>query len=135
MIIGIGFDLIDLDRIKNLLERNNSDLKKLFFTDNEGKQFEKLKNEKRKIEWVAGRIAAKESFAKAVGTGFAKNVGFQDIEIISNSLGKPEVKYLKSIEMIFPEYQQVDFLLTITHSQQSAGAVVVIQGLPFSKFF
>ncbi|MGE7841710.1 holo-ACP synthase [Lysinibacillus sp. NPDC093712] len=133
MIIGLGLDLIDLTRITQLLERNNSGLEKLFFTDLEREQFEKIKNTKRKIEWVAGRMAAKEAFVKAVGTGFAKNVGFQEIEILSNPLGKPEVKYLKPIELIFPAYHSVEFFLTITHSQLSAGAIVVIQGIPTIK--
>ena len=88
-ILGIGVDVINNQRIKSLI-KNKSFIKRVF-GKNELKLATKIKN---KSNYFAKRFAAKEAFAKAMGTGFRNNLEFKDIEILNNKIGKPY--YLKS---------------------------------------
>ena len=88
-ILGIGVDVINNKRIKSLI-KNESFVKRVF-GKNELKLSLKIKN---KSNYFAKRFAAKEAFAKAMGTGFRNNLNFKDIEILNNKIGKPY--YLKS---------------------------------------
>ena len=88
-ILGIGVDVINNQRIKSLI-KNKSFIKRVF-GKNELKLSTKIKN---KSNYFAKRFAAKEAFAKAMGTGFRNNLEFKDIEILNNNIGKPY--YLKS---------------------------------------
>ena len=74
MIKGIGIDITELGRIKKILERQPRFPERIL-TENEIERFEKLKGQ-RKIEYFAGRFAAKEAFSKANGTGIGKNFPF-----------------------------------------------------------
>ena len=88
-ILGIGVDVINNQRIKSLI-KNKSFIKRVF-GKNELKLSTKIKN---KSNYFAKRFAAKEAFAKAMGTGFRNNLEFKDIEILNNKIGKHY--YLKS---------------------------------------
>lgn len=89
MIIGHGIDLQDIDAIKQAYEKNNRFAKKVL-TDKEFHYFSEQKSTKRQMEFLAGRWAAKEAFAKAMGTGIG-TLGFKDIEILNNRLGAPVI--------------------------------------------
>lgn len=112
MIIGIGCDLIKIDRIKNTQTEN---LVNRILTDKEKEIFSKLKNEKRKYEFLAGRFAAKEAFSKALGTGIGE-VSFRDIEVLNDDLGKPYINY-----------SSLSTHISITHTDEYALAFVVIE--------
>jgi len=114
MIKGIGIDIIELERIKNLMK--NERFKKRILTKNELQQYEAL-TEKRKVEFLAGRFAAKEAYAKAYGTGIGEQLSFQDIEIQNNDKGKPMIRK--------PLNHKVH--LSISHSQDFAVAQVIIE--------
>ena len=88
MIIGIGLDVTELDRITNAYERRNTFADRVL-TENELAIFHVLKNT-RQMEFLAGRYAVKEAFSKAYGTGIGK-LSFQDMEILPNEKGKPVV--------------------------------------------
>ncbi|SHN31932.1 holo-ACP synthase [Gracilibacillus kekensis] len=117
MIKGIGIDIVELDRIKEILERHPKMLDRLL-TETEKESLHKLTAPQRKIEYVAGRFAAKEAFSKAWGTGIGK-LRFVDIEITNNYAGAPvlKTKVLKN-EKCF---------ISISHSQQYAVAQVIIE--------
>jgi len=89
MIYGIGTDIIDIRRIRRVVNKYGERFKKKCFHDNEI-----LKSESRykKIESYAKRYAAKEACAKALGTGLARGVFWKDIEILNNKYGKPYIK-------------------------------------------
>lgn len=86
MIIGLGIDIIEIERIKKAIEKNEKFLIRIF-TDNENKLFIK-KN--MKTETIAGNFAAKEAVSKVLGSGVA---GFKwtDIEVLRKNDGKPYV--------------------------------------------
>lgn len=115
MIEGIGIDIIELNRIGDLIDRQKKIIDRVL-TPAEKDKFITL-SERRKVEYLAGRFAAKEAFSKAVGTGIGEKLSFQDIEIHSDELGKPVI--------IKPFSEGVH--LSISHSEQYAVAQVVIE--------
>ena len=89
MIIGIGIDLVEKSRIEQLVGRQPKFPERILTAD-ELEQFYTL-SEKRKIEYLAGRFAAKEAYAKAAGSGIGKRMGFLDIDSNYNKVGKPQI--------------------------------------------
>ncbi len=86
MITGIGMDIIELERIAGSIKRN-SRFPDRILTSGEKEQFLTLGNDHRRTEFLAGRFAAKEAFAKACGQGIG-SISFQDIEVIRNQNGR-----------------------------------------------
>ena len=89
-IVGIGVDIIENKRIKKLIK--NHRFKQRVYSSKELKQSILSKD---KIGYFSKRFAAKEAFAKALGTGFRNNLNFKDIEIINDKLGKPHYSKTK----------------------------------------
>lgn len=116
MIKGIGIDIIELDRIRNLM--NNNRFIERILTVKEKQTFALLQSESRKVEFIAGRFAAKEAFSKAMGTGIGE-LSFQDIEVLNNEKGAPFITYLKE--------EHMNIFISITHSREYAAAQVVIE--------
>ena len=87
IINGIGVDIVENKRIKNLIKDKNFILR--IFTKNEIKNSIKIKD---KTNYFAKRFAAKESLSKAIGTGFRKSLKFKDIGISNDIYGKPYFK-------------------------------------------
>lgn len=90
MIYGIGVDLVELERIKEILTRQEKFPKRIL-TPSEYKRYNQL-SAHRQIEFLAGRFAAKEAFSKAMGTGIGHKVSFQDLEVLPNKKNKPIAK-------------------------------------------
>jgi len=88
MIYGIGTDLVDLERIQKM--KSPSAFANKILGDQELKKFAEMK-EGRNHSYLGKQFAAKEAFVKALGTGFKDPVFPKDIQILRNSLGKPEV--------------------------------------------
>ena len=117
MIKGIGIDIIELDRIKNSIEKNNRLIKRIL-TNHEQAIYGKLASVSRQVEFLAGRFAAKEAFAKATGTGIGK-LSFQDIAVNSTDTGAPTL-YVQGFE-------SSNIFISITHSRDYAVAQVIIE--------
>lgn len=88
MIVGVGLDVIDIERINKAYIRKPSFADRVL-TPNELKLFHTLSGS-RQIEFLAGRFSAKEAFSKALGTGIGK-LTFLDVEILPDNLGKPVI--------------------------------------------
>lgn len=115
MIKGIGLDIVEINRISKIMNRSDK-LQHRILTKRELLIFEQLSTS-RKIEFLAGRFAAKEAYSKANGTGIREGCEFHQIEIINNELGKPE---------IFFDGQVVNGFVSITHSREYAAAQVIL---------
>ena len=89
MIISNGIDIIDIRRIKKIIDKYNNRFKKRCFLPGEIKKSE---SRLREVESYAKRYAAKEACAKALGTGLARGVFWKDIEVRNNKFGKPKIK-------------------------------------------
>lgn len=115
--IGIGNDIIEINRIEKAIKKANFITK--VFTENEIKLFEIKGN---RSEFFAGRFAGKEAVSKALGTGF-REFSLTDIEILNNELGKPYVTFKNSIE----SYNKKYFIdISISHCKEYATAVAII---------
>lgn len=115
MIIGTGIDLVELTRIEQAYHRQPKFAERIL-TVREVSAFRQLKG-KRAIEFLAGRFAVKEAYAKARGTGIGRDFGWQSIEVLADEKGKP---------IIFP-HQDNNVHVSISHSKDYAVAQVIIE--------
>ncbi|WP_432361682.1 holo-ACP synthase [Sporosarcina sp. UB5] len=116
MIAGIGLDIVELDRITKLDERSDKFRLRILST-REILLYDMLPPH-RKIEFLAGRFAAKEAFAKARGTGIGKDCRFEQIEILPEPSGKP---------VLYFDGGEVAGFVSITHTRTVAAAQVVLE--------
>ena len=115
MIKGIGLDLVELERIEKAMTRSEK-FQQRILTSRELVLFETL-SPSRKIEFLAGRFAAKEAYAKANGTGIGKECELHQIEVLKDDVGKP---------VLYFDGQLANAFISITHTQQVAAAQVVL---------
>lgn len=116
MIEGIGIDILELARVRAILERTPHFYKKILSKE-EQMLFERLSSKKRQVEFLAGRFSAKEAFSKAYGTGIGKEVGFHDISILYDERGKPVIHFK----------EELCVHVSISHSQHYVVAEVIIE--------
>ena len=124
-ILGIGIDIVENKRIKNSIK--NSIFKKRIYSINELKESYLSKN---KTKYFSKRFAAKESFAKALGTGFRNHLNFKDIEIINDKMGKPYFAITKKITKIVQKQFKVknfNCFLSISDEKRYSTAFTIIQ--------
>lgn len=91
MTIAIGVDIVEIERISNVYERQGDKLVNRILTKSERNRFDSIANLQTKIAFLAKRWSAKEAIAKALGTGIAKGIGWQEMEVLNDSLGAPFV--------------------------------------------
>lgn len=124
-ILGIGVDIIQNKRIKASIR--NHKFKDRIFSSKELKLSSYSKN---KIGFFSKRFAAKEAFAKALGTGFRNNLNFKDIEIMNDKLGKPYYAKTKKItNIIKKEFRVNNFncFLSISDEKEYSTAFAIIE--------
>ena len=90
MIIGIGVDLCEIERIREAVSRHGDHFAQKILSTAERADFDGL-NQTMQAAFLAKRFAAKEAVAKALGTGIGRGFGFHDISITHDELGKPMV--------------------------------------------
>ena len=88
-ILGIGTDIVNIDRLAKNFKKDSSKFKNKIFSVKEILYCNKKKNS---IASFAKRFAAKEAFTKALGTGFGNGISLKNIEVINNKFGKPSIK-------------------------------------------
>lgn len=115
MIVGIGLDLTDIDRIEQACQKRETFPERVL-TPKELDLYQQMRRS-RKTEFLAGRYAAKEAFSKALGTGIGK-MGFHDIEILPDQKGRPVVTRSPF---------KGNVLISITHTNTVAAAQVILE--------
>ena len=124
MIIGTGIDLVNIERLKNIINKWDVRFLKKVYTEQEIYYCEK-KNISR-YQSYAGLFAAKEAWAKAVGTGF-RNIKWTEIEVRKDLLGKPLIHLSESLLAITKE-RNIDCIhLSISHTAHLAVAQVIVE--------
>lgn len=127
MIIGIGIDIIEIERVEQAIQKNRSFINKLFTE----KEITYFNNRSMNSEVIAGNFAAKEAVSKALGTGI-RGFSFKDIEVLRNQLGKPEVTLYNGAKTIGNELvgdnKSLKIHLSISHNNSSAIAYAVLEG-------
>lgn len=121
MILGVGTDIIEIDRIKNAIDNTPGFLEKVFTK----REVEELSKNTLRVESVAGNFAVKEAVSKAVGTGI-RGFGFRDIEVFRDELGKPIVRVSSKIEEVIKSKDYL-FNVSISHNKTMAIAFVVLE--------
>ncbi|HEX9144099.1 MAG TPA: holo-ACP synthase [Candidatus Binatia bacterium] len=128
MIIGVGVDLIEVERIQKALENPQigTRFRNRVFTEKEIQYCEK--KQRGRYESYAGRFAAKEAVMKALGRGWSSKVTWIEIEVARAQSGKPDI-VLHGNTALFAEGLGIrSWALSITHTQEHGLAYVVAQG-------
>ena len=124
-ILGIGVDIVENKRLLKSIKNKNF-LSRLF-TSVEIKNSKLIRN---KSIYFSKKFAAKESFSKALGTGFRRGLNFKDIEILNDNLGKPYFKLNNRTKKIILKKLKVknfDIFLSISDEKEYSIAFTIIQ--------
>ena len=124
-ILGVGVDIIENRRIKNSIKSKSFITRT--FGSREIKFSKKISN---KSSFFSKRFAAKEAFAKSLGTGFRKDLNFKDIEILNDKMGKPYYFKSKRINnLIYKRFKikNYDLFLSISDEKDYSIAFTIIQ--------
>lgn len=123
MIIGLGVDIVSIDRIRGILNKYGAHFESRFFSVAEigGSRSDRA-------GYYAKRFAAKEAFLKAVGTGLAGGFVWQEIEVLNNDLGAPYIKLCGgSNKLLHRMYgEDVSILLSLSDEKHYAVGCVII---------
>ena len=124
MIFGIGTDIVEVKRIRNLdsLEKFADKILSL----NELEVFKSQIDEK-KVTFLAKQFAAKEAVSKALGTGIGKDIRFNQIEILRNSDGKPYLNHDGMITTIFNDLGITKTHVSLSDEKEYALAFVILE--------
>lgn len=124
MIVGLGLDIAEIDRIEAAILRHGAPFLERLYTPQEVAYCESYKN---RFERYAGRFAAKEAAMKALGTGWRHGIRWRDIEVMREPGGKPTLR-LEGVAREFAERLGVkNIALSITHSGNFALAQVIFE--------
>ena len=121
MILGIGIDIVEVSRLKAWWE--NPGLIERYFDSRELQEA----HSKSGAPSLAARFAAKESFAKALGTGF-RGLSLKDIRVESDHFGRPHLLLTGSAEKALKNLGGEQVHLSLAHEKDNAVAVVILEG-------
>ena len=125
MVVGIGLDLAEVDRIEAAIAKHGERFLTRVYTEAERRYCESKSN---KFERFAGRFAAKEAAMKAIGTGWKRGVAWRDFEVMRAPSGQPIIVFHGKAAEIANAMKVKKALVTITHSEKSAIAQVLLEG-------
>ena len=121
MIVGIGNDIIEIERIEKAISKEG--FKNKIYTQRELKNIEKRGN---RTETYAGIFSAKEAISKAIGTG-VRGFSLTDLEILNDDLGKPYVVVSEKLDKILKtKKEDYQIEISISHSRKYATAMAII---------
>ncbi len=121
MILGLGNDIIEISRMRSSIERHGVHFLNRLFSQKEQDYCYRFQDPS---PHFAGRFAAKEAIAKALGTGFGAHLAWHDIEIINDEFGKPVVHLS---ETIHKRHNNLRILLSISHCNEYAVATAICE--------
>lgn len=131
MILGIGTDIANIERIKKVLDKHDQKFMDRCFTKAEQEKANSKNSEEAKVAHFAKLWAAKEAYAKAIGTGFREGLYLKDIEITNDELGKPFIELYagaqEELDKRKPDGHSAYIHLTISDDAPVAAAFVVIE--------
>lgn len=122
MIIGTGIDIVEISRIKKLIE--NGTFTERFFSERENAYFS---SKKYAPETVAGAFCAKEAFSKALGTGI-RGFSLKEVEVLHDDLGKPYLVLSGDAKNAAEKSGIKKLFLSVSHSDFFAVANVIAEG-------
>ena len=121
MIVGIGNDIIEIERIEKAISKEG--FKDKIYTQRE---LENIKKRGNRAETYAGVFSAKEAISKAIGTG-VREFSLTNLEILNDDLGKPYVVVSEKLDKILKtKKEDYQIEISISHSKKYATAIAVI---------
>ncbi|MBF9057410.1 holo-ACP synthase [Rhodobacterales bacterium HKCCA1065] len=131
MILGIGTDLANIERIQRALDRFGDRFRNRVFTEHEQKRAERMQNP---AAVYAKRWAAKEACSKALGTGLRMGIAWRDMSVTNLDTGQPVMHVTgwaqERLNEMTPEGYDAVIHVTLTDDHPWAQAFVVIEALP-----
>ncbi len=124
MIVGLGVDITEVDRMEAAIARRGRPFLERLFTPAE---IDYCQKHRHSAERFAGRFAAKEAAMKALGTGWARGVRWIDIEVVRELSGKPTLKLAGAAKTIASALGVKHIAVTITHDGNTALAQVIFE--------
>ncbi len=124
MIYGIGIDLVDIRRTDRLLKKYGERFAKRVLTQIEQQEFT---GSRQPAAFLAQSFAAKEAFAKAVGSGFRYPVILSHISVAHDGLGKPELRFHPELERYLKEHNIGRHNLSLSDEKNLVCAVVILE--------
>ncbi|MDA7606425.1 holo-ACP synthase [Pelagibacteraceae bacterium] len=123
-IFGIGTDIVDISRIKILLNKNKKLINRVFSL----KEIKYCESRSNKIASYSKRFAAKEAFAKALGTGISNGISFNEISVVNNKSGAPFIELLGKTKTITKKLtkKKNKIYLSLSDEKKYALALVII---------
>ncbi|MGE4411147.1 MAG: holo-ACP synthase [Sphingobium sp.] len=132
MIIGMGSDLCNIDRMAQALDRHGERFEQRVFTETERRKA--AQRPFSRAGTFAKRFAAKEAFSKAVGTGFKAGVFMKDIGVVNAPSGAPTLALTggaaERLAMLTPAGHKIAIHLTLTDDHPWAQAFIILEALP-----
>jgi holo-[acyl-carrier protein] synthase len=122
-VIGHGIDIVETARIRQLVEEHGGHFLDRCFTPAEQEYCNR--SSKRRFEHLAGRFAAKEAVLKALGTGWRGGIAWTDVEIRTDSSGKPRVVLSGQALRLATETGITHWLVSISHIETHATASAI----------
>jgi holo-[acyl-carrier protein] synthase len=124
MIVGMGIDVAEVSRIREVIESQTERFLRRVYTPDEVAYCEQFKN---KFERYAGRFAAKEAAMKALGTGWSRGVRWVDVEIVRQRGGRPTISLKGEAKNIADRLGVKNIAVSITHTAEQAFAQVIFE--------
>jgi len=121
MVLGVGIDIIEIERIKDSVEKYGDRFLNKIYTANEIKYCSEKNN---KYQHLAARFAAKEAVYKAVASGWEEGISWQDIEVYNDPYGKPEIKPSGKLKTFLSTDKQLK--ISMSHSDNYVTCVAII---------
>lgn len=121
MIIGIGIDIIEIDRIKHSVDTFGDSFLNKIYTKNE---LDYCLAKHNKYQHLAARFAAKEAIYKALASGWEKEATWKSMEITNESNGLPVVKFLGKLNEFISDDKEIK--VSLSHSDNYVAAVAII---------
>jgi holo-[acyl-carrier protein] synthase len=125
MILGVGIDIIEVERIRTSHERFGERFLNRILHPNE---ISYCLSHKAPAPFLAVRFAAKEAISKAFGTGIGAQLGWRDMEVGRKASGEPFVILHEAGQKLLKERNARDVLISLSHTQNYAAAVAILDG-------
>jgi holo-[acyl-carrier protein] synthase len=124
LIIGVGTDLVEVQRIRESAERFGVRFLNRIYTDVEQAYCNSKAN---RFERYAARFAAKEAGMKALGTGWSRGVGWRDFQVVNARSGRPTLQLAGQAALIAAESGVTNISLSMTHTASEGFAIVIFE--------
>ena len=124
MIVGLGIDVAEVDRVRDAIERHGRRFVERIFCASEIAYVERKAN---RYERYAARFAAKEAGMKAIGTGWRRGVRWQDFEVTNLPSGRPTLRLHGVADRIAQSLGVRNVALSITHTAREGSAIVILE--------